>query len=92
MIRVLGEIDLVGQSLDARQALDIGSMVFVEELEWIFVQVEQLRFAYFSVEHIPFDEFPWTFFDTPQPGFGATVVDTVEDIAKCFFFAPSGLV
>jgi hypothetical protein len=40
VFRVLGEIDLVGQSLGARQAVDIGSMVFVEELEWIFVQVE----------------------------------------------------
>jgi hypothetical protein len=40
VFRVLGEIDLVGQSLDARHAVDIGLMVFVEEFEWIFVQVE----------------------------------------------------
>jgi hypothetical protein len=40
VFRVLGEIDLVGQSLGTRQAVDIGLMVFVEEFEWIFVQVE----------------------------------------------------
>ena len=53
----------------------------------IFSDVEQLGFLDTAIEHIVLDQLPIPFLNASHAGFGAAVVNTVQDISDHRLFA-----